>query len=351
MPGATFIDLFCGAGGASCGFQQAGAQPVLGVDEDSAALDAWERNVHGETSCATLTPENAAEALPPAARGMHLHASAPCQLLSRQRLGGTSEELQAGLRLFRLSMELPLLRGDHTWSSEQVSSPPAVKLAAAMTKRFPDRVDFAIVDAADFGAPSTRSRLIVGPPRLIARLRKMGTAPRVSMRDAFRTYGLEVPEGAVAVTMSRGAASPKNKPRRLDGVGFTVLASHPMTWLDSDGKSLGCLTWRHSAALMGFGPEWRFPKTTRAAQRAAGNAVPPPLAKAIMIAAIQVQHGSPDLPPPLEPSELMGVGESAPPAPPRSSPPRPTPTDGTEMLLAIDRIQAELDKLRRMVVP
>ena len=38
------IDLFCGAGGLSYGFEQAGFNVVFGVDNDSVALKTFEAN-------------------------------------------------------------------------------------------------------------------------------------------------------------------------------------------------------------------------------------------------------------------------------------------------------------------
>lgn len=50
------IDLFCGAGGLSLGFEQAGFQSVLGVDFNVAALETYQRNRQGvKTFCGDLT--------------------------------------------------------------------------------------------------------------------------------------------------------------------------------------------------------------------------------------------------------------------------------------------------------
>lgn len=40
----TVVDLFCGAGGLSYGFEQAGCRVLIGVDNDKAALETFERN-------------------------------------------------------------------------------------------------------------------------------------------------------------------------------------------------------------------------------------------------------------------------------------------------------------------
>ena len=45
----TCVDLFCGAGGLSKGFLDAGYDVILGVDYDDAALETF-RNNHGHTT-------------------------------------------------------------------------------------------------------------------------------------------------------------------------------------------------------------------------------------------------------------------------------------------------------------
>lgn len=44
----TAVDLFCGAGGASCGIYQAGGKLIAGVDQDEDALQTHARNLPGE---------------------------------------------------------------------------------------------------------------------------------------------------------------------------------------------------------------------------------------------------------------------------------------------------------------
>lgn len=52
----TCIDLFCGAGGLSCGFERAGFDILLGVDFDAKALETFEKNHNGAKSiCGDIT--------------------------------------------------------------------------------------------------------------------------------------------------------------------------------------------------------------------------------------------------------------------------------------------------------
>ena len=42
--GLKVLDLFCGCGGLSCGFMQAGFDVILGIDNDEAALNTFKKN-------------------------------------------------------------------------------------------------------------------------------------------------------------------------------------------------------------------------------------------------------------------------------------------------------------------
>ena len=79
--------------------------------------------------------------------------------------------------------------------------------------------------------------------------------------------------------------------RNVETQSFTVCAGHALTWCDTAGKTVRCMTARESAILMGFPSTWALPHGSRAAQRAVGNAMCVALSKAIMHAAIAVQNG------------------------------------------------------------
>ena len=53
------IDLFCGCGGLSYGFQSAGFDVLLGIDNDPAALHTFEINhIGSKTICGDITKVN-----------------------------------------------------------------------------------------------------------------------------------------------------------------------------------------------------------------------------------------------------------------------------------------------------
>ena len=56
MKKINVLDLFCGAGGLSCGFERAGFNIVLGIDNDKKALETFEANHNGAKSiCGDIT--------------------------------------------------------------------------------------------------------------------------------------------------------------------------------------------------------------------------------------------------------------------------------------------------------
>ena len=289
-------DLFAGLGGFSAGALAAGAQVVLGVDHDPIPLKLWSANVSGARAVlTTLGTEQELTELPPPSPSLHVHASSPCTDLSIARgRSASAEDVDEGVRLLRWSLDLVLTRGDRSWSIENVSTPTTRRLLTEYAAGHPDRVAFATLDAADFGAAQSRIRLIAGPPALIKLLQEMPSSRRVSVREAFAERGLQVPAPCFK-NQTRGRDGLPCR-RSVEGQAFTVCASHALTWVERDGCTVKVMTARDSAVLMGFGATWRLPKGSRAAQRAVGNALCVSMAKAIVQAAISLETGAP-LPP------------------------------------------------------
>ena len=217
MAGLEVVDLFVGLGGFSAGALAAGATVVLGVDRDAVPLRVWSANVpSGRAVLATLGPEGDAVELPPPSERLHVHASPPCTELSTARgAGATADGVEEGLAQMRWAVELLLARGDASWSLENVSTPATRALLSEYAGRFPDRVAWATLDAADFGAAQTRVRLIAGPLALIKALQEMPGARRVSVRAAFEARGIALP-----------AAHFKNQARRRSSP-VTLASRHP----------------------------------------------------------------------------------------------------------------------------
>lgn len=164
MRAATFIDVFCGAGGWTCGLKQAGFRHVVGVDSDEDAVASYKAN-HGAALLADVRTVNAATLAPFLGKRRLdlLVASPPCQSFS---MAGTkrSKNVPAD-RLFqevvRLATELKPrwvvmenVRGILTKGS--VVRDMQVALRRAGYPYFEHRV----LKAEQYGVPQLRHRVI-----------------------------------------------------------------------------------------------------------------------------------------------------------------------------------------------
>ena len=280
------VDAFCGAGGWSAGAVEAGCTPVLGIDCDHVPLQLWAANCApaGRAACATLGTNEPVD-WPETAQDLHVHLSPPCTSLSKARAGSApAASVAAALEAVRWCVRLVLERGYASWSLENVTTPAVVACVAELARQHPTRVAYVVLDAADYGVPSNRSRLIASVPEVIRMLKEMPVR-RVSVADAFATAGLSLPAQFLKSNTTNRDGAPCV--RSVQQPAFTVTASHPLIWSDRSGLTVRCATVEESAVLMGFAPEWKLPSGSRAGLRAVGNAVPPPLAAAVMRAAVE----------------------------------------------------------------
>ena len=299
------VDAYCGAGGWSAGAIAAGCMPVLGIDIDSAPLKLWATNCSpaGRAACATIGVD--AIEWPEAAADVHVHLSPPCTSLSKARAGSASAaSVATALDAVRWCVQLVLDKGYASWSLENVATPAVVACVAELARQHPDRVALLTLDAADYGVGSNRTRCIASTPAVITALKQM-PVQRVSVAEALATAGLPLPAEHLKSNTSNRDGTPCV--RSTQQPGFTVTASHPLIWCTRAGATVRCLTVAESAALMGFPPEWKLPLGSRAGLRAVGNAVPPPLAKAVMTCAVTAARSAPPAPP--APQEPVPPGE------------------------------------------
>ena len=287
------VDLFAGLGGFSAGAIAAGAEVILGVDHDPVPLKLWSANVSGGRAVlSSLGLSGDAVSLPPPSPHLHVHASTPCTDLSPARgRSATPADVASGVCMLRWALDLVIERGDYSWSLENVSTPKTREVLADYAARFPEKVAFATLDAADFGSPQTRIRLIAGQPALVKLLQEMPSSRRVSVREAFAAHGLEVPAPYLK-NQTRGRDGEPCR-RSVEEQSFTICASHALTWATRGGETVKTMSARDSAVLMGFDAAWRVPKGSRAAQRAVGNAMCVPMSRAIAQAAICLETGQP----------------------------------------------------------
>ena len=241
------------------------------MDSDPTPLRIWRSNVRdGKAVLLELGPSCKGLQLPPSAPDLHLHASPPCVVFSRARANSaTSCELKIGTAQIRWFLDLVVSRREFSWSMENVNVPAVRNVLAEYTSKHPNLVRFAVFDAATFGSPQNRQRVIAGPPALIRKLQETPVERRVCVREAFEHAGqTPASDHFKNNTTNRDNAACT---RSTEECAFTVCAGHALTWSTRDGNTVSVMTSRESAILMGFPKDWRLPSGSRASQKAVGT--------------------------------------------------------------------------------
>ena len=290
------IDLFCGCGGFSSGALQAGATISLAIEADPHVARIYARNFDHAPRVETLGE------VEPLAQEIiarfdlnrtHVHGSPPCVRLSQ--VNKTNPDVDAGLELVRFFLDLVQRVQPRSWSMEQVSHP-------AVRKELTERgVAFTVVNAVDFGLPQNRVRVIAGSQRIVSALEQCkGTGPTLLPKDVLTSlqpsrYKLTSGTSNQPIKVRRGGKNVTvgHRPMREDE-GARDLHTPCHTVYSKPGGVFDCqtasrtrkLTPGECASLQGFGTEFVLGNSMQRSYRVVGNAIPPPLARAIMSTAV-----------------------------------------------------------------
>lgn len=348
-PAPTVVSLFAGAGGTDVGLEQAGWTPVhlSDIDQDAVAtLNATQAAripIAGGGSRSYL--ENARievadvremtrdDVRPAGARSSWrpalLAGGPPCQPWSSAgKQGGLSDPRgQLLVEMTRMTAELQphfvLLENVRGLLTAVGPTGRPGEILSLIQRGFEEigyATSFAVLNAADYGAPQRRVRLYMVatadhalPEFPVPTHSKDASAdgplkPWVSLRDFLD--GLPEPDESDVVLPSgpRGeeiaALSPgtgirtggvveNNRPgghwgykqdcfmADLDLPSRTIRAASTPDWIREPGGRVRRLTWRECAALQGFPAEWAFTGTSSSRFRQVGNAVQAHMARTI----------------------------------------------------------------------
>jgi len=274
------LDLFCGAGGLSEGFHQAGFEIVRGYDNDLKALETYNLNHDGVGQEMDLKTESFDWA-------QHWSVDVviggpPCQPFSVASIYQKVRTLD--LSLIDRFMEIMHVVKPRFWLMENV---PGLKKL---------RPGGEILNAADFGVPQARNRYFLSnftlpeSPNAGKGWRSLNAFPTVLGHDGFRrTEELHDAFKAMAFpTTTTGSgfyATQRGRKIVPDGKLIPELASivpeslkddykvTPKGWLSVTNKFL--------AWVQGFPESYRWSGNRSEVRNQIVNAVPPPLAKAI----------------------------------------------------------------------
>jgi len=174
------VDLFCGAGGLSEGFRQAGYDIAAGSDHDPDAVATYAANFPGALAlCGDIRDPELREQVDQAAAGADvLVGGPPCQAFSQVRNHSRLIEDPRN-RLYREFVSAVGAARPAAFLMENVPGMAQMGVKAQVLEDLAldgeYRVEAQLVDAADFGVPQTRKRLLflgvradlgVAPPHL-----------------------------------------------------------------------------------------------------------------------------------------------------------------------------------------
>lgn len=164
MTAPVAVDLFCGGGGASCGLHQAGFRVAAAADEDTDALRSHNESLPGRVVLHDLRTVDAGALPEPARDPDHVHGSPPCQAFSTAAGDARSADDPRNSLVFRFTDWLDELR-PKTATMENVPgmlsiSPDFMPRVEGAFESAGYRVSFRALNAADFGVPQTRRRVI-----------------------------------------------------------------------------------------------------------------------------------------------------------------------------------------------
>ena len=302
------IDLYCGAGGLSLGLSQAGLKLRVSVDNDADCESTYSANFSGATFLRRdLNSLDEADLLNHVRdrTNLVLAGGPPCQLFSR--LNRHPAENTDGIRSY-----VRLVRRIQPAYVVFENVPAITKQGVAWDyllralKRLKYKVTYRIMKAVDFGVPQQRERMIVLAARESIALPD-GTVPHRTVRDAIG----HLPDESSEILNHRGMTLAKEnlrKIKRLKPGGNsrrkrTSFADSyaRMNW-DAPAPTMTTkcisfsngrfghpeyhrgLTVREAANIQGFPESFEFRGSLWSCARQVGNAVPPPIAKALGVA-------------------------------------------------------------------
>ena len=270
------VDLFCGIGGFSEGWRMAGGRVLLAVDCWADALAVHEANHPGvgvelklgagcELRLDNLISSRCGNA------PFHLHGSPPCQNLS---VANTDGDRNKGLRLVDWFIDYAERSGAASWSLEQVPT-----IGGHLWQR---GIPFEILNAADFGAPTTRRRIFAGRGYRAARTHEPAgwgvVKDALTLRD---TDDLWLNMDGCAESDSRRARSAE---RQVNKPAMTIRGNRPTLRRRTDAGWVKGRALRvdEMLTLQGFRSDYDMSAADRADEvQMVANTVCPPVAAAI----------------------------------------------------------------------
>lgn len=282
-----FVDLFCGAGGASEGARLAGYEVVLAIDSCKDAIEVHALN-HPETThlCVNLPVEYDLP-LPRSGENWHLHGSPPCTRVSVGNQQRDPIERQRAVDLVEWYIRFAVESTAVSWSMEHVATPIVLDcLKKFKALKLGPRFDFEVVDFFNYGVPQHRRRVIAGSSDVVSRLRRIQPWKRSAAEVLSSPRGTHIrnnlsnsnpkrdPTGNAKWLYKRYGHDEACVP--ITGPSHVVVASRLLKWATPySGAPLVIFNPREIAELQCFSSTYRLHETASVSTRHVGNALPP----------------------------------------------------------------------------
>ncbi|WP_312502948.1 DNA cytosine methyltransferase [Lacrimispora sp.] len=163
----NLLDLFCGCGGLSCGFERAGYNILLGIDNDAKALETFELNHNGAKSiCGDITEITYKKDIKPLLDGKEIDViigGPPCQGMS---LSGPRKFDDPRNKLYLSYIRLVEEIKPKAFVIENVPGLVALfdgQIKDSIIEKFTKmgyNIQYKILCAADYGVPQSRKRVV-----------------------------------------------------------------------------------------------------------------------------------------------------------------------------------------------
>ena len=295
------VSLFCGAGGLDLGFIQAGHEIVWANDIYADAVDTYRRNIGNHVVCGDITAQKSAD-IPDCDIVV---GGFPCQgfsVANTKRHAGDSRNVlyRELLRVIRDKRPVFFL-AENVKGLLHFDGGRAFKRIIADFTKAGYRVAYRLFNAADFGVPQRRERIIIVGTRIDVNFDFSFPAP-THARDG--SGGLRRWKGvADALSVLPDPNLPNDIPNHVYSrykLNFNGYLGHrpldpsmPAPTVTARGDDRGGvvilphpnaerrMTGRELATVQGFPLDFGFSGNLSSVYRQIGNAVPPPLAKAI----------------------------------------------------------------------
>lgn len=301
----TVVSLFSGCGGSDLGLHQAGFETVMANDILSYARDFYERNIGvGEfvlKDVATIKSFPAAELLV----GCY-----PCQGFSQGGARDASKKINYLYKEFARALKQIKPKAFIVENVSGMTRSTYEHLFKSQLKTFRlagYKVDFKVLNAANYGLPQERKRLFFVGIRSDLGVRYKFPEPThgegydnefVTQRDVLN-HMPEWPEGEFCDQDFHWYYLSRNRYRGWDEPSKTIVSNqrhiplHPISpslkklgpdkWVFESDAPARRLSYREASVLQGFPREFVFPETGGIASKytVVGNAVPPPIMRSI----------------------------------------------------------------------